>query len=103
MMAGRYTMAGRTTADTVQAVLGCDADTARKVTSNIATMLEDPDTRAFIMRWGHVMGVPLDGLTGERALVIAGKREAAMFMLRCLGSRTHAAGFFPDMDGAQDG
>lgn len=94
---------GRTSADVVRAVLGCDAETARGVVANISTCMEDPNTRAFIMRWGLVMGTTLDGLTGERALVEAGKREAALFLLRCMGSRVHAAGFFPDEDGAQDG
>lgn len=85
MSAPVYRVTGQTAADVVQRVLGCEPERARGVVRRLGALVEDPETRAFLLRFGEVSGVALDGMTGERALVHLGRREMALFLVRCAG------------------
>lgn len=80
-----YRAQGETQAQVVQRVLGCDAERAQRVVRRLGGLLTDPETRAFLLRFGEVSGVPMQGMTGERALIHIGRRELAMFLVRCAG------------------
>lgn len=85
MSAPVYRTRRQSQAQIVQATLGCDEERALRVVRRLGALVDDPETRAFLVAFGEVGGVALDGMTGERALVHLGRREMALFLIRCAG------------------